>query len=53
MDVAEAVCSENKSLFENKSLSRRATVRLVEEMNGCLPIQLNDEECRLLGCGAV
>lgn len=41
-NVAEAVFSENKSPFENKILSRRATVRLVEEMNRRLPIELND-----------
>jgi hypothetical protein len=42
MEVAEAVCSEKQSPFENESLFRRATVRLVEEMNSRLLIQLND-----------
>jgi hypothetical protein len=41
MDVVQSVCSEKESPFEKESLSRRATVRLVHEMNSRLLVQLN------------
>jgi protein tyrosine phosphatase len=40
VDVAKILCSENKIAFENVSLSRRTTVRRVEEMNSDLLSQL-------------
>jgi hypothetical protein len=42
VDIAEAVCSDNKTAFGNVSLSRRTTICHFEEMNSDLLTQLND-----------
>jgi hypothetical protein len=36
VDVAEVVCPDNKTAFENISLSRRTTTYRMEEMNSDL-----------------
>jgi hypothetical protein len=42
VDVTEAVCPENKTAFEYIRISRKETVRHVEEMKSDLLTQLND-----------
>jgi len=42
VNVTEAICTENKTAFQNISLSRRTTVRHVKVMYSDLLTQLND-----------